>query len=445
MAKNGFHLTPEGPKPCRASKGNCPYAHFESLTNARIAFHNESEANKKDAEKSALQKKALEWQGPGVLSIGFNDPILRSDGAGRKFDIYSRRHSNKNGVESSLVRINNEFKLQGNSREKTYIFRVKRLPKVDGDIVKIKGEWTVEWWDEKGWEGRGEPATNALTKAGRPPAEYESFTFDLSNETKTNSSEWQLYEKLSKTFVDHSAFQGENKLHDTRPYDEIREEREKRIREFSYRFTDLMRAVENESMGPHQAALHGLGYYEPYPNANQGGKLKISQSYENCGFSGRTMIALANDKEAVRFGPSPSRRDASIRVWSEQTPDSSSWSVEYDPTQGWIVDTFNAEDGGKGLRYKVQNGEEAKSVIYHWNESRWGTDYANVHDGKEGGYVHELVDQTNRAFDIISKQFQSFEEEAQQRQAERQRDVFLSEDEKANKSGFSNLFDIFSR
>lgn len=57
MARKKFHMTPKGPKPCRASQGKCHYAHYNTKEGAEAAHNMQQKQQNFQEEKNALQSR----------------------------------------------------------------------------------------------------------------------------------------------------------------------------------------------------------------------------------------------------------------------------------------------------------------------------------------------------------------------------------------------------
>lgn len=434
--RRGFHLTPDGPKPCTAKAGNCPYGeHFTTAVNADIAFKNYAKAAEKEAIRQELTAAIRDWNGPEVLKINNETKILNNHATARRFAMLASAHEHNLGQDPKNISVWATDKLTG--PEGDWYFRISRHPEVDADILKIKGKWSVEWWHSKDF-GSSDPALEDSIRLGVPTSKrYYRHSFAMGDERTTLASFYDFHQKVADTVGTHSYFNAPRSTSYSPTLEEAIENGRLAVRKYTKRYTDLIRAVESESMGAYQASLHGIGPYDA--QINDGGDMEINATFLNSSFSGRSLEKMAADKEFFINGPVLLPDSTTIAVTHEGLK-GESWTMNHTPYEGWSID-LHTDKSAQGVRYPVSSPEDAQHILWNWLRDNYGEEEANTRNRFEGVYVRDLVAGGDNAFSIYQTMIDNNLQEQYLATASH-RAAFLA-DEEDEKGVFGKIFSLF--
>lgn len=137
-----FHVTPDGPKPCKAKKGGCPYSHYDTKDGAEIAYQMQEKAKVTDARVRELAQKIndLPDDKKKIVNIDFDN---RGSDYARNIGNEIERHYRDTQKRPEFVQGSFNATLD-NPGPWNYGFNARKNYVVAGRPAKIIPTWTLE-------------------------------------------------------------------------------------------------------------------------------------------------------------------------------------------------------------------------------------------------------------------------------------------------------------
>lgn len=327
MATKNYHITPEGPKRCKASLRSCPYAsHFGSEESA-FAAQQILEADTKHRQKVKELKASL-IRGDDRYVINGAISFFRDsrNGSVRAYAHTIEQRFRKTDVYPDVLRAKIDFYTQNGSYKPVEMI-VKRDIEVDEETAKFRGTWKVT------------TSTKLSQYRGFEEIKQET-TLDFSTEAKTKRSLSQIRE----------VFRNGVQLGATYDIDEkqIDEETDRIFEKFKTTFN----ALESETLGDFEMWERGYGYFQ----GSDGQVLVANEDYETSAFRSENVRRfLKTNPYYASYVP---RVEVRVSDYNKRT--GAGWAV-YKTNQKWYVSEKN-EDGSESV-YECADQHQVYSTV----------------------------------------------------------------------------------
>lgn len=308
MANKKYHLTPDGPKICKASFRMCPYAsHFGT---EESAFAAEKILNEHNAQLDHVEQLKAFVQNPDNRYF-IRSPFLFDDNSksARQLGDELDRRFKEHGFEPQLFHSMGTFRLQNGVANPVEV-SVMRVDGVDEENAKIVGNWRVS----TKMNMTGVPGQDSTT----------NVMLDFNSEQSAKRSFAQVREIFYNGAVRSGLFNEEEKA------DELADQMQSK-------FQKMFNAIEGNAAGDFELWERGYGYFQ----GSDGETIVAREDYGTSAFRGENVRRfLAENHYYASYTP-----ELDIRVSETNERNGTSWAV-YKSGDQWHVEEGKA-DGTK--------------------------------------------------------------------------------------------------
>lgn len=352
MAGQRFHITPTGPKRCKATFRACPFAdHYGSEESALAA---DAVIQRNNAHRAELKRLEDNHRNPDpryFSRTSFN--FGAGNTSPRKFGQEIDARIDNLGVKPQIYHSMGQFRMEnGNGMEVN--MQVMRMTEIDEGLARYTGVWRF---------------INKSNKIGlhRHSKTNSDVVLDFSTAQACRRSMLQARE-MFRTAVISSGVYDEEKA--DAAADNMAED-----------FKNMFNAVESDAAGDFDLWDRGMGYF----TKSDSDTIVVNENYRT------TAFRAENFRNFIQECPyyHSVNPNAEIRVTDRHPFTGASWSLKRESNQ-WSVDKTYAD--GRSETVLVNTPQEALDHVYYHNLAE-----VNPNDEKEslekGRYAGELVQQ----------------------------------------------------
>lgn len=359
MSTKRFHLTPEGPKRCKAKSGACRYSgqHFSSvesaITSQTIAHE---KANKKDRIKK-LEEGLTDFSNENFMRSSF--ALDQDTRTARNFAEELASRTKVIGVAPKLHHAVGSWRLKNGATMPVHV-NVQRVARLDKESETYVGAWTIN--------------TKMTNYSRTEDIISQEITLQFNDEHSSRRSLLQANEVFRNALIMSGLREDEDTL-------------ESKTEDMTESFKAMVNAVETEAQGEDNLWKKNMGYFTKSDSFT----IRVDESFNDSAFTGENFANFLKDNYMYETRTP----ETDLRITDVNKKTGASWSINR-KDEKWTIEIIDSE-GNKSYS-ECPTSKDLHAHVYYA-----ALDHINPDDKRESHrkaeYARELMDKVEESLE----------------------------------------------